>query len=337
MAYKVYRKGGYLYIVDTATDREYSGRTSVVYVTRGKTTTDVFFFNNIENWSNSMSIAIGDIQDFDGNVYTVDSFISFYEAASATTVIVDEDGIPDYRITYAIDQVLADDGVHISVSAKNKSLIKFGENDDLDLNIEETIWATGGIETLQTSNTIDEVVSADNSDTQDIVIEGHTLSGTDFTFVNQTATLTGLTPVTLTTPLARVSRMYNDDSTDFAGVVTVEASGGGTHLTSIGNQSLKCATTLSSTDYWIITSITYSVNRKRAAKIDFGLQVKEYGKVFRLAYGAEGADTSGTHQIFFDQPIIVRPNSDVRMTGISSENDTQAQASIHGYLAKIVD
>lgn len=243
--------------------------------------------------------------------------------------------IPPYEVTYAIQQIFSDDAVTVSVQEKAKSLIKFGENLDIDAGVSETVWATGGNETYQTTNAIDTIVSDNAGDTQDVIIEGHTISGSDLTFSSQTATLNGTTNVTLSTPLARVTRLENNDSTDFAGTVTVFENGGTTHLTSIGNGSQKCSTSLSSVDYWIITQLTFSVRRSNTAKVDFELQIKKSGKTFLTKFGGEASDTTGTIVVKFDQPIIAPPNSDVRMIATSNAANTEVEASIHGYLAII--
>ena len=243
--------------------------------------------------------------------------------------------VPDYRIPYAINQIFKDDAVTVSVAEKGKSLVKFGTNPLLASGVEETVWSTGGIETYETTNAIDEVVSSNAGDTQDIVIEGHTISGSDLTFVSQTATLTGTTAAVLTTPLARVTRIYNDDNTDFLGNITVYVNGGNTHLTALigNNQSLKCSTALSSVDYWLITGFDMSVNRSNTANVDFKLQIRESGKVFRTQYFASQAN--GASYFTFDQAIIVRPNSDIRVQATSNAASTSVSASIHGYLAII--
>lgn len=246
--------------------------------------------------------------------------------------------VPDYRIPYAINQIFQDDAVTVSVAEKGKSLIKFGQNSDVDAGVQEMVWEAGGFETYKTANDIDIVVSDNVGDTQSVVIEGHTISGTDLTFVTQTLTLNGTTNVSLTTPLARANRMYNNSATDFAGMVTVEDNGTSVHLstgTNGSNQSLKCATATSQFDYWIVTGFMVSVNRANTAVVDFELQVRLPGKVFRTQYACSAARDSGTYKIDFEQPIIIKPNSDIRVLATSSAANTAVQAAIHGYLAII--
>lgn len=246
----------------------------------------------------------------------------------------------DYWITRAIKNIEANYGDIVSVDSKNKSLIKYGVNGDIDSGITETVWQVGGHETYPTSNSINEVVSTSGSDTQSVVIEGHTLSGSDLTFVTQTVTLTGITAVTLSTPLYRANRMYNNGSTDFVGTITVEDTvAGTTHLSCAAgtiNQSLKCATSLSSTDYWIVTALDISVKKSGTGASDFEFQVREYGKVWRTRYYISSHSYAGGKLFPLEPCIIVPKNADIRMIATSGVNNLSCSASIHGVLATIV-
>lgn len=243
-----------------------------------------------------------------------------------------------YWIDRAIKNIEADYGDVVSVVAKNKTLIKYGANPDLALNTRETIWQTGGDETYPTGNNIDVVVSDDNDDTQSIIIEGHTLSGSDLTFVTQTLTLTGTSNVNLTTPLYRANRLINNGSTDFLGTITVKDNGTSTHITVTGdqNQSLKAATSISSVDYYIINGVDISVERANAGSVDFELQIREFGKVWRTRYYLTGSSTSGAQLIRLEPCIIAPKNSDVRIVGTANAANMAASASIHGVLASVV-
>ena len=244
-----------------------------------------------------------------------------------------------YWIERAIANIDADFGDVVSVVNKNKSLIKYGVNLDIDAGVSETVWTVGGNETYPTGNDIDIIVSTSAADTQSVVIEGHTLSGSDLTFVTQTLTLNGTTPVSLTTPLYRANRMYNNGSTDFAGTVTVEDNGTSVHLQVVAgdiNQSLKCATSLSSIDYWIVTAFDISVDRTNAASVDFEFQVREFGKVWRTRYYMSNNSSAGGKLFQLEPCIIVPKNADVRVVATSAVNNTGVTASIHGVLASIV-
>jgi hypothetical protein len=232
------------------------------------------------------------------------------------------------------------------VNIKSKSLFKFGRNTDLGTS-EETVWVRGGIETYATGNTINQVSSSDNSDTQEIKIEGHTISGSELSFVSQTITLTGQTPVTLTTPLYRASRLFNNDNTDFAGEVYGYESGGTVtagvpqdatkiHVEASGatNQSLKASTSISNSEYWIITSGIFSVNRTQTRTVDFKIKIREFGKVFRVISPIITVQsTQGTIEVIFNPPLIVPKNSDIIINAISSGTGTTVDAGLNGYLA----
>ena len=261
----------------------------------------------------------------------------FYETIGDGTVAKPfQSVVPSATISYAENEIFKTYGDRVSVFDKGKRLIKFGKNPDLDSGVKELIWNTGGTETYKTSNDIDIVVSTNVADTQNIVIEGHTISGTDLTFVVQTATLNGTTPVNLTTPLARVSRLYNNDSTDFAGDVTVEDNGTSVHLTVRGtngeNQSRKAQTSISSQDYFIMYQISAGIIGSVSASINFELQQRQIGKVWRTVREFK---TNDYIELPLYPPIIIPKNTDIRVVGTSDTNNTEAIAEFAGYLASI--
>lgn len=248
-------------------------------------------------------------------------------------------GTQDYWIQRAIKNIESDYGDIVSVQGKNKSLIKYGVNEDIDSGTEETVWSFGGDEIYPSGNDIDIIVSTNSGDNQEVVVEGHTLSGSDLTFVTQTVTLNGTTNVNLPTPLYRANRMYNNGSSDFAGDVTVEDNGTSVNLSCLSgeiNQSLKCATSLSSTDYWIVTAIDVSVKRANSSAVDFQLKVREFGKVWRTKYFVSSNSSAGGQLFQLNPCIIIKKNSDIRMTAVSTVNNVGVSASIHGVLASIV-
>ena len=228
---------------------------------------------------------------------------------------------------------------------KGKSLNKFGRNADLSTT-EETVWLQGGTETYATGNTVDTISSSNAGDTQSVIIEGHTSSGSDLTFVVQSATLNGQNKVVLTTPLTRATRMYNTGSTNFAGAVYVyedTAITGGVptdtskiHIRTDGsnNQSLKCATSTSSVDYWWIYNLNMNVFRQNTRSVDFKLQVRTpwNSGVFRTREVGSASNSSGSTGERCN--IIVPPNSDVRVVAVSSGTGTEVSAEIQGYLLR---
>ena len=245
--------------------------------------------------------------------------------------------IADFRLNFAVRNIALTDGIDVDIWEKGRELIKYGRNDDLDSGTTEQIWLQGGIETIPSTNAINELVSTDAGDTQNVAIEGHTVDGSgNLTFVFQTATLNGTTPVTLSTALRDATRLYNNDSTDFIGTISV-SDGSTNYLTTDGdnNQSLKCAASMGSDTYWIITKITASVKRANSAVVDFQLQTREKGKVWRTRYSFSVSRDAGTFQVDLDPFIIMKPSSDMRVVGTSNAANTVAESAVHGYMALI--
>lgn len=270
---------------------------------------------------------------------------------AAVQALPSNDVDDDPLIRQAINEIAGLSAGHtVSVESKAKSLLKFGRNSALNNTTFETIWEQGGHETYVSTNAIDRVSSSNAGNTQSVVIEGHTISGSDLTFVVQTATLNGQNKVTLTTPLARATRMYNNGSTDFAGTVYVfedDTVTGGVpntaskiHLVGSGaprNQTEKAATAFSSTDYMLVTHLYGSVSTKTAATVEFVFQIRESGKVFRnRAPGFSAARDSGASVIPLRPYLIVPPNADCRLIGKATANNTEAEGGFGGYLAAVV-
>lgn len=256
--------------------------------------------------------------------------------------------IEEYHPLYLAEQeILNTYGDTVSVADKKKRLIKFGRNDNISTSF-ETVWLRGGDETYVSTDLIDSISSSNAGDTQSVKIEGHTCSGGLPTgFVIQSITLNGQTKTGLTTDLCRSSRIYNDDSTDFSGTVYVyedSAVSGGVpsdstkiHLQTDGsnNQSLKAASSISSTDYYIVTDLLVMVNRQNTRSVDFKFQVREPGKVFRSRLSLACHSYKGTCHYPLDTPLIIPKSSDFRFRAISSGNTTGVEASAIGYLASV--
>lgn len=262
-------------------------------------------------------------------------------------------------ITYAEAEILSTYGDTVSVAQKAKSLLKFGKNLDLDTGDNATVWTLASRvgtenETYVSTNLIDTISSSNAGDTQSVTIEGHTVTGTgtdqQFTFSIQTVTLNGQNKVTLTTPIARVSRAFNSGTTPFSGDIfvyedTAITTGTPNDLTkahieirgTIGDtQSFKAATTFSNSDYFICTGGFVSIRRNTAAAVDFTLEIRRPGGVFRPATRVNLNTTGSTaQQISFDPYVIVPKNSDIRVRASTSANNTQVDASFQGYLALV--
>jgi len=258
------------------------------------------------------------------------------------------------EIKYAIQRIKADYGVNVLVSSKLKPLLKFGRNPNVGAAATGyTIWYTGQDQANETYvatnvNSIDSISSSSTAVLGSVMIEGHTQSSGNRTFVVQSATLQGQTRVALTTALNRCSRVYNDSTSTWDGGVyayenTTITAGKPVDTTKIHvsvaankNQSEKASTSLSSSDYWIVTGFRGDILEKANATADVELQVRLNGKVFRPV---EDVSCSNSHngEFQFKPYLIVPPNSDVRLVAASDSTSRDVSGSIQGYLAKIVD
>lgn len=258
----------------------------------------------------------------------------------------------DWRLRQALDEIEAVDAQKASISAKRKSLRKWGRRSLVGTSIETLMTAQGSelAETYVSTNAITTVVSTSASDTQTLKFyEGHTTDGTDATFLFEDnggdgITLTGTTPVVLPTAAFRANRAR----LSAAAVGTIAFYEGGTrtnantHLTIPPGevQSQKCATCISSSDHWIITGATGSVLEKTGAWAQFRIETKPIsGSVFYPATQWIGVtDSSGTRGLIeaTDPFLIVPPNYDVRIAVAGNAANVDVAGGIIGVLAQTV-
>ena len=260
----------------------------------------------------------------------------------------------DYDLWMAEQIIFGTYGDTVSIASKKKTLLKFGKITDLAATTRTTIASLGsGVlnEVYVASDLITHVASSSGSDTGTMKVEGHTVAGTGtsavFTFVVQTVTLAGQAKTILPTPLARVSRAYNNTATPWVGdiyvaqdvtfTLGVPQTANAIHMKVPAGeqQSFKAATTISGTDYYIITSMDVSVAKKTNAVVDFRLEIREVGGVFRpsLFSTCSQGDSKG---VSLNPPVIVPKNADVRITALASATAVEAEAWINGYLASVV-
>ena len=258
------------------------------------------------------------------------------------------------RMNLFQQEVLKTYGDKVSVAKRSKTLIKFGQNLDLDTGGIETVWSYGGNETYVDDNLIDTISSDDSADVGEVIrVEGHTISGSgadaEFTFVIQFATINGQNKVTLDTPLARCSRIFNTSGTPLVGGLYVyedtAISGGVPSDTSkvhcgspAGSQkSFKCATAFSNTDYFACTQFQAGVSRNSgSSSVDFTLEVRQAGKIFTPQQQLTARNTGSSVVLDFDPVLIIPKNADVRVRAEATNSNTFVQASFSGYLAEVV-
>ena len=277
----------------------------------------------------------------------------------------------DIRIREAINRIYRQFGHKVSVEKKGKDLLKFGRTANADAGVRTTVAQFQAVsvvnETFTTTNSIDRIVASDTGPDQLIGIEGHTIDASgNLTFVVQEATLSGETPVALTTPLARCVRLYLKGTGSFAApqkdlddaniyvFSNAEASGvtNGVPNTATAtkamieagfNQTQKCATAISQSDYWIITNVAVGLRKGNSNTVTCDAEIEKRditdGGVFRPFGLSTTIRASGTSQteMEFNPCLIVPPNHDVRMIAISNAANVEVQGFIHGHLATVVD
>ncbi len=259
----------------------------------------------------------------------------------------------DPWVSHAKRIIFSTYGDDVSLEAKNKDLLKFGRTKIAQTTETGLEHLPAGVlvEVFPTTNSITSIISESSSDTTTVTIEGHTVSGTGvnskFTFLTQEATLTGQTVVTLTTPLARCTRVYANAAVDLVGIVSVSEDNTystGTPVTAAKvhlqiyageSQSTKCSTTIENNNYWLITEVRADCLEKTAAFGVIHLEIRNAGKIFREQMIASCNDT---HALFeeFKPYVIVPPNSDVRMTVTANSNGKDFTAFMEGPLLKVV-
>jgi len=257
--------------------------------------------------------------------------------------------VGDPWLLHAIQTIEATYGDEVSVRAKNQDLHKFGHRTDIGTSLATIQHLPTGIlhETYLTTNDITTIVSVNDTDDQEVVLETHTIDGDgNFTFVHQTATLNGQTPVALDTPCARVSRIFNIGATDFIGPIYVceddtfssgvPNTASGVHLlTHAGdNISDKAAIVTASNEYLILTSYSADLLKKTAGYAEVIFQVR-YDIVFISFWRIAAGSNSGRGTQLAKPYFIIPPNSDIRLAAIADSSNTAVSGGIQGVSATI--
>lgn len=248
----------------------------------------------------------------------------------------------------AVDEIINTTGRDVFV--KPKTLRKFGTHDNLSATELETIWEVNSNEVYVSDNLINRVSSSHANDTQPIEYEGHTIDGDgNLTFVGGLlVTLQGQTPVELPTPVARHTLAINRGSTELNGDVyfyqsTATVTAGVPQETDLTHNKIsgtasppqqtaqKAATSISQHDWWIITDWSASVRVKQDTRVNFYLEVRDKGGVFRVI-STIAATAGQTFNRNYQPHIIVSPNSDVRVRAIAAATGAEVSSEINGYL-----
>jgi len=262
-------------------------------------------------------------------------------------VLTRENVISDYWLTHAVQHIKTEYGDRVSIVQKQKDLIKFGRSEQVQVATPTTLMTlpTGTFnETYVSDNLITTISSSSSSDTEVVSVEGHTISGSNLTFVVQTATLNGQNEVTLTTPLARCTRIRNTGSTDLVGAIyayqddTVTAgvpqTGSKVHcmIRAGQNRTEKASTSVSSQDYWIVTGVWGDMLSKNDWNAEIAFETRAIGGVFEKNFDyvvSKGAST-WRHGVPY---VVVPKNTDVRLRALASNANASVSGGIFGILA----
>lgn len=261
----------------------------------------------------------------------------------------------DFNIALAEKIVYDTYGDKVSVLQKAKPLFKFGRRPDVNTNEQTIMDLPSGQyhEDYVSDNTIAYISSSDNSDTEVITYEYHTIDGNgDFTFGIDTVTLVGNTKTALPTPCARISRAYVAGGTVLAGTVYfyeddttsgtpgVPDNGDKVHLIVAAgfNQSNKAATTISKDDYYFIKSGFASLARTGTSPLaDVNFEIRLKGSIFRKQFPTSvSSGANNTFTYYFEPLLIIPKNADVRVVCTGSTSNITMSAGFNGYLAKII-
>lgn len=175
-----------------------------------------------------------------------------------------------------------------------------------------------------------------------------------YTFQVQEIIANGQNAVALDPTLATATRSYNNGSVEMQASsigyiyddTGVTLTGGvpdqndQVHLivNQSDHQSLKGSTTISDEDYWILTHLFASVNKKTSASVDIRLQVQLPYGVWRSAHPPITVSTTANNNIVIplNNMVIVPRNSHFRLTAIASTTAVEVSGGCAGMLAKVI-
>lgn len=217
---------------------------------------------------------------------------------------------------------------HVSMGhVKNFSAIdKFGEAGTITTATDPMdVWEGLRLYTYDTNGTapIARIVSTASGDDQYVAIQGLDINGN---LVEQYVTLTGTTPVLLTTPLWRIFRIYNEDDTDFTGTIyayidevipTAVTDSQVRALVTVGhNQTLMALYTIPKGYVGFLIKGEIGMSRSVTAAIArCAYYSRRYGKVFRVKKRIDVTNSgSSIYQDLRAIPDPIPALTDIRLT-----------------------
>lgn len=200
--------------------------------------------------------------------------------------------------------------------------------------------------TFSTTADIDRLSSSDNTDTQDIEVFG---LDANYNAITQTITLTGQTPVSLTTSLVRLFRMSNVGSTNIAGRVYCFVNGATTlgvpdTLTDIraiidnGNNQTEMAiyTVPAGKTGYIRELYASTAGASKTTNYVMKMKIRPFNQVFQLRHRRTITDTKDLEKKF-DTPEVVPEKSDIIVTTQALETGVSGAGVIAGFDVVLID
>lgn len=214
--------------------------------------------------------------------------------------------------------------------AGHSTVEKFGQNDDLNTSTYEDIWDGGGTYSYPADGTapITEIVSTSASDTNDAEIQGLDINGD---LVVQTPTLTGITPVTLTTALWRVFRVKNVNAADWVGEVTVENTANTVVYAKVqigNNQTLMALYTIPNGKTGYLYEGTANMSEvTRSVSASGRFLTRPFGGVFQLKSTFGVGSDGGSFVKPYKLPMMIPAKTDLRVEALGSANGAAMNAT----------
>lgn len=206
---------------------------------------------------------------------------------------------------------------------KTSNMSKFGQNSDIGTGAYEDIWDAGGTYIYPADGTapIVKLIGHDAADTEPIEVQGLDITGA---LVIQTKTLTGLTAVTLDTPLWRVFRLRNVGTSDLVDDVCAIDTGDTVDYACINNGNNQTLMALYTIPLGYTAYLQQGTNSMtglvQAYSISGRMWMREHGKVFQLKRTFGLSSTGTSYMIMpFPVPQAIPALTDIRVDAISSK------------------
>lgn len=219
-----------------------------------------------------------------------------------------------------------------------KSIIKFGYNPDLVVDVEEDVTTFGGTyQFLSDAGEAIQLVSDNAADNQLIVLD---LLDANFKEVRQTVSLNGTTQVPVPGgPYTRVNRMFNGNGVEFAGDIRLTDAATGLKILSealaMEQQSNQMVFTIPDGMIGMLKFITISINKAGGSdtSVIFRIKTRGFEKVFRTTTRV-GLQRNGTSTLATENtlPGTLPPRTDVKLTAVASSSSTDATGIFELYL-----